>query len=91
MRKYDNEEVIILRKVFITSVILLLIASGSAFSAGVKRDPSQSQRISIYDSVKPSPVQRKPERMHVGRSTSNDVLISVGDVMINPIPNTRMR
>ncbi|MBQ4469727.1 MAG: hypothetical protein II917_06270 [Synergistaceae bacterium] len=79
-----------MRKVFIASMIFLLLASVS-FAAGVKRDPSQSQRISIYDSVKPSPVQRKPERMHVGRSTSNDMSIAVGDVMINPIPNTRTR
>ena len=79
-----------MRKVFIASIMCLSLVSVS-FAAGVKRDPSQSQRISIYDSVKPSPVQRKPGQMHVGKSTSNDVLIPVGDVMINPIPNTRMR
>lgn len=80
-----------MRKVFIASTILLLLASGS-FAAGVKRDPStQSERISIYDSVKPAPVQKKPESMRIGRKSSNDILIPVGDVIINPIPNTRVR
>ncbi|MBQ7561472.1 MAG: hypothetical protein IJS99_06540 [Synergistaceae bacterium] len=42
--------------------------------------------VSIYESVKPSPVAR-PGKMHVGSDNGNDKSMAVGDVMINPIPS----
>ncbi|MBQ6773053.1 MAG: hypothetical protein IJP48_03220 [Synergistaceae bacterium] len=79
-----------MRKIF-TGLVLCSLVISCSYAAGVKQDlsRSQSERISIYESVKPSPVRRKPEGMHVGKSSSDDISIAVGDVMINPIPTRR--
>ena len=78
-----------MRKIFTTLVLLLLLCSG-LYAAGVRTEKnSASERISIFEDVKPSPVRRKPDKMHVGNSRSDDVSIAVGDVIFNPIPNTR--
>ena len=57
---------------------------------GVKESPElhapQGVAVSIYESVKPSPVS-KPGKMHVGSNNSNDRSVAVGDVMFNPIPS----
>ncbi len=57
---------------------------------GVKDSPElhapEGVAISIYESVKPSPVAR-PRKMHVGSNNSGDRSVAVGDVMINPIPS----
>ncbi len=54
------------------------------------RMPSAGARQSIYDVVKPSSVGA-PGKMHVGtRKSSFDMSIPIGDVMFNPIPNTRI-
>ena len=78
-----------MRKIFTASMLLLLFSYSCSFAAGVKTQPqsqSQSERISIFDDVRPSPV-RRPGKMHVGGKNSDDVSLSVGDVKINPIPN----
>ena len=53
-------------------------------------EPSESgsERVSIYDSVRPSPV-RRPGKIHVGGRRSDDVSIEMGDVIFNPIPGSR--
>ena len=49
--------------------------------------PSKNERVSIYDSVRPSTV-RTPEKMHVGRKKSSfDMDIELGNVIFDPIPN----
>ena len=76
-----------MRKIF-TALIFVLFLLSCSFAAGVKTQPqSQSERISIFDDVRPSPV-RKSGKMRVGGRRSDDVSLSVGDVMINPLPNT---
>ncbi len=51
--------------------------------------PGGVSRSSIYDEVRPSSVGM-PGKMHVGhRKSSFDMSIEMGDVIFNPIPNTR--
>ncbi|MBQ7154237.1 MAG: hypothetical protein IJR85_01640 [Synergistaceae bacterium] len=54
--------------------------------------PSGEKSESLYESVKPSDVQ-KPKNMHVGRRKSSfDMEIGLGrDVFIDPVPNRRRR
>ena len=78
-----------MRKILFIALMFALLCSCS-FAAGVRTQPnSSSERISIFEDVKPSPVRRKPDKMHVGKARSDDMSISVGDVIFNPIPNTR--
>ena len=45
---------------------------------------------SIYESVKPSGVIKVPDDIHLGRKKSSyDMSIEMGDVIFNPIPNTK--
>ena len=75
--------------IFVTIIAGLFFASiSSGAGIGTKHAPD-SERISIYESVKPSPVRRKPEGMHVGGKNSDDMSIEMGDIRLNPIPNTR--
>ena len=49
--------------------------------------PSESKRVSIYNSVRPSEVS-KPEKIHVGsKKNSFDMGMDIGDIRFDPIPN----
>ena len=61
---------------------------------GVKNPPElkkpEGNRVSIYESVKPSGVIKKPANIHIStRKNSLDMSMNVGDVVFTPVPQLR--
>ena len=61
---------------------------------GIKNPPElkkpKGNRVSIYESVKPSAVRKKPANIHIGtRRNSFDMSMNVGDVVFTPVPHLK--
>lgn len=52
--------------------------------------PESSNRVSIYESVKPSDVKKKPANIHIGtRRNKLDMSMNIGDVVFTPVPQLK--
>ncbi|MBQ3396742.1 MAG: hypothetical protein IJG34_03750 [Synergistaceae bacterium] len=52
--------------------------------------PESSNRVSIYESVKPSDVRKKPANIHIGTRKNNlDMSMNIGDVVFTPVPQLK--
>lgn len=52
--------------------------------------PASSNRVSIYESVKPSDVRKKPANIHIGTRKNNlDMSMNIGDVVFTPVPQLK--
>ena len=63
---------------------------------GIKNAPelhkpeAEAKTNSIYESVKPSDVRKKPANIHIGTRKNNlDMSVNVGDVVFSPVPQLR--
>ena len=65
---------------------------GGVKVSGLKKPQGSSERVSIYDQVRPSEV-RKPADMHTNRKREfgESYDIDMGDVIFRPVPSTRYR
>ena len=58
--------------------------------SGLHKPEASAKTNSIYESVKPSSVKKKPANIHIGtRKNSLDMSTSIGDVIFTPVPQLK--